>query len=142
MHVEQGAIRDELKPIDRRLKDLDENIKQSGYIKEFSAVNREYQKQKSKDQERFFETHRRELTLYQAAERHIKGVLNGRTKIPLPARKAEREELTAKRNRLNQRFYALKGEISEVEKIQRNVYDILREETKEAQRTRKQDIEH
>ncbi|MDR0459536.1 MAG: hypothetical protein LBG68_03600 [Coriobacteriales bacterium] len=35
MHVEQGAIRDELKPIDRRLKTLDENIKQSGYIKEF-----------------------------------------------------------------------------------------------------------
>jgi len=79
--------------------------------------------------------------LYQAAERHIKGVLNGRDKIPLLAWKAEREELTAKRNRLNQRFYALKGEISEVEKIQRNVYDILREETREAQRTRARDVD-
>ena len=104
MHVEQGAIHDELKPIDRRLKTLNENIKQSGYIKEFSKINRLYQQQKPKDQPAFFETHRRELTLYQAAERHIKGVLNGREKIPLPAWKAEREELTAKRNRLNQRF--------------------------------------
>jgi cell division protein FtsB len=82
-----------------------------------------------------------ELTLYQAVERHIKGVLNGRTKIPLPAWKAEREELTAKRNRLNQRIYALKDEVKEVDKIHRNVYDILREETREAQRTRAQDVD-
>jgi len=141
MHTEQSAILDELKPIDRRLKTLDEHIKQSGYIKEFSAINKQYQQQKPKDQPAFFEKHRRELTLYQAAERHIKGVLNGRDKILLPAWKAEREKLTADRNRLNQRYVTLKGEVKEVEKIHRNVYDILREETREAQRTRARDID-
>ena len=67
---------------------------------------------------------------------------NNRHMIPLPAWKAEREELTAKRNRLNQRFYTLKDEVKEVEKIHTNVYDILREETREAQRTRARDMEH
>ena len=124
------------------MKTLDEHIRQSGYIKEFSAVNKKYQQQKPKNQERFFETHRRELTLYQAAERHIKGALNGRDKIPLAAWKTEREKLTADKKRLDNRYVALKGEVKEVEKIHTNVYNILREETREAQRTRARDMEH
>jgi cell division protein FtsB len=60
----------------------------------------------------------------------------------LPTWKAEHEKLTAERNRLNQRYHALKDEVKEVEKIHRNVYDILREETREAQRTRTQGMEH
>ena len=71
-----------------------------------------------------------------------KGALNGREKIPLPAWKAEREKLTADKKRLDNRYIALKGEVKEVEKIHRNVYDILREETREAQRTRARDMEH
>ena len=46
MHTEQSAIRDELKPIERRLTDLDKNIK---------GVYRQYKQQKPKDQEAFFE---------------------------------------------------------------------------------------
>ena len=46
------------------------------------------------------------------------------------------------KKRLDNRYITLKGEVKEVEKIHRNVYDILREETREAQRTRTQGMEH
>jgi len=128
MHSKQSAIRDDLKPIERRLKTLDEHIKQAEYYREFMKINRLYKQQKPKDKESFYESHRRELTLYEAAERYIKGVLNGRDKIPLPTWKAEREKLTAERKRLNAEYISLKDEVGKVEKIARSVQDILSEE--------------
>lgn len=76
MHNRQSVIREELKPVERRLKTLDEHIKQAGYYREFTKINRLYKQQKLKDKEGFYESHRRELTLYEAAERYIKIVVD------------------------------------------------------------------
>jgi hypothetical protein len=141
MHTEQSAIRDELKPIERRLTDLDKHIKQAGIIKQYSGIYRQYKQQKPKDQEAFFEKNRAPLTLYEAAERHIKGVLNGRAEIPLKSWEKEQEQKTADKNKLNKRFNFLRDEVKEVEKIHRNVYDILREEQREQQPRRAQEID-
>jgi hypothetical protein len=46
MHNKQSAIREKLKPVERRLKDLDEHIKQAEYYKEFTKINRLYKQQK------------------------------------------------------------------------------------------------
>jgi len=67
--------------------------------------------------------------------------INGKDKIPLPTWKAEREQLTAERNKLNQQYQNLKTETAKVEKIRSNVYDIMRAETRKTQRTRAQDID-
>ena len=94
-------------------------------------------KEKPKDKDKFYESHRRELTLYEAAERYIKGVLNGREKIPLPTWKTERERLTAERKRLNTEYISLKEEVGKVEKIARSVQDILHDERRREQPTHK-----
>ena len=79
--------------------------------------------------------------MYEAAERYIKGVLNGREKIPLPTWKTERERLTAERKRLNAEYLFLKNEVGKVEKIARSVQDILHEERQPKQPSRTQGVE-
>ncbi len=126
MYSKQFDIRDKLKPIERRLKVLDEHIKQADiYLK--------YKGKKALPDS--------ESILFTAASNYLKGVMNGKTTLPLKAWKAEYTELTDKRKTLNQRYVALKDEVREVEQIRRNVYDIMREETRREQPTRKQDME-
>ncbi|MCL2427292.1 MAG: MobA/MobL family protein [Oscillospiraceae bacterium] len=128
MHNKQSDIREKLKPMERRLKTLDKHIEQAEYYREFTKINRLYNQQKPKDKEDFFESHRRELTLYQAAERYIKTHLNGRDKIPLASWEKERVNLTVERKSLNAEYLQLNDEVGKVEKISRSVQDILYEE--------------
>lgn len=82
-----------------------------------------------------------EITRYEATERYLKAVMNGKTGIPAKAWKAEQEKLTAERQQLSHRYDKLKNEIKEAEQIRRNVYSILREENRREQPTHKQDME-
>jgi hypothetical protein len=50
-------------------------------------------------------------------------------------------KLTAGKKMLNQRYLALKAEVKEAEKIRKSVYSILRQEQRERQTRRKQDME-
>jgi len=133
MHNKQSEIREKLKPMERRLKTLDEHIKQANLYQEHTPINRVYQQQKPKHKEDFFESNRAALTLYQAAERYIKANLNGRDKIPLVAWQKERAVLTAERKTLNAEYLTLKDEVGKVEKISRSVQDILYEERQREQ---------
>lgn len=60
---------------------------------------------------------------------------------PTKAWKTEYDKLTAERKTLNQRYLALKEEVKEAEKIRKSVYSILRQEQREQQPRRKQDME-
>ena len=104
-------------------------------------ANKEYKQKKPKKQDAFYESHRCELTLYESAEHYLKGVMNGKTALPIKAWKSEQAKLTAEKKALYQEYYSLKKEVQEVEKIRRDVYDIMREETRTTQRTRAQDME-
>ena len=72
----------------------------------------------------------------------LKGVMNGKTALPTKAWKAEYAKLTAERKTLNQRYLALKVEVKEAEQIRKSVYRILRQEQREQQPRRAQDVEH
>lgn len=133
MHNKQSEIREKLKPMERRLKTLDEHIKQANLYREHTPINRIYQQQKPKHKEDFFESNRTALTLYQAAERYIKANLTGRDKIPLVAWQKERAVLTAERKTLNAEYLTLKDEVGKVEKTSRSVQDILYEERQREQ---------
>jgi hypothetical protein len=137
MYNRQSIIGEKLKPMERRLKTLDEHIKQAGYYKEFSKINRLYKKQDPKDKEVFFEANRREMTLFQAAEHYLKSVLNGREQIPLVKWEKERIALIAERKILNAEYLSLKDEIGNVEKIVRSVQDMLHEERYREQPTQR-----
>ena len=50
-------------------------------------------------------------------------------------------KLTAERKTLNRRYLALKEEVKEAEQIRKSVYNILRQEQREQQPRRAQDME-
>ena len=139
MYGEQRSITEKLKPIDRRLKTLDEHISNAERYFQYRDIYRQYKQQRPKKQEAFYETHRMELTHYEAAVRYLNEVMNGKTGIPTKAWKAEQERLTAEREQLSRRYSTLKDEVKEVEQIRRNVYNILREESRRKQPEQKQD---
>ena len=141
MYGEQRSISEKLKPIDRRLKTLDEHISNAEKYMQYRSIYRQYKQQKPKKQEGFYEAHRMELTHYEAAARYLNGVMNGRTTLPTKAWKAERDKLNAERQQLSHRYDKLKNEVKEVEQIRRNVYSILRDESRSEQLTRQQDLD-
>lgn len=141
MYGEQRSITEKLKPIDRRLKTLDEHISNAEKYFQYRDIYKQYKQQKPKKQEAFYETHRMELAHYEAAERYLNEVMNGKTDIPTKAWKAEQKRLIAEREQLSRRYSTLKDEVKEVEQIRRNVYNILREENHREQPTRKQDLD-
>lgn len=141
MYSEQRSISEKLKPIERRLKALDEHISNAEKYFQYRNVYKQYKQQKPKKQEAFYESHRMELTHYEAAERYLNAVLNGKTSVPIKAWKTERDKLNAEKQQLSRRYYTLKDEVKEVEQIRRNVYSILREENGREQPTRKHDLE-
>ena len=67
--------------------------------------------------------------------------MNGKTTILTKTWKTEYAKLIAERKALNQRYLALKEEVKEAEKIRKSVYSILRQEQREQQPRRKQDME-
>ena len=141
MFGEQREISEKLKPIDRRLKTLDGHISNAEKYLKYRDVYRKYKQQKPKKQEAFYEAHRMELTHFEAAERYLNDVMNGRTGIPLKAWKAEQEKLTAERKQLSRRYAALKDEVKEAEQIRKGVHSILREENRKEQPAHKQDLD-
>jgi len=136
MYEKQFDIRDKLKPVERRLKALDEHIHQATMYMRHKAVYRQYQEQKRKKQEAFAEKHRAEISLFESADRYLKGVMNSRNTLPIRAWKAEHVKLAAERSKLNKDYVLLKDEVHEVEQIRRSVYVIMHEQTQRPQPTR------
>jgi hypothetical protein len=126
MFGKQQDIRDNLKPIDRRLKTLDKHIEQADiYLK--------YKGKKTLTEA--------EQILFTAAGNYLKGVMNGKTTLPTKAWKAERVKLIAERKTLDYDYYKLKDEIKEAEQIRKSVYSIVRQEERERQPRRAQDVD-
>ena len=72
---------------------------------------------------------------------YLKGVMNGKTTIPVKAWTTEYAKLTNQWKTLNQRYLELKEEVKEAEKIRKSVYSILRQEQREHAPQRAQDME-
>ena len=123
---EQMDIREKLKPIERRLPVLKKHIEQADIYLKYKG------KKALTDSEQ---------TLFTVANNHLKGVMNGKTTLPMKAWKKEYAELPAKRQMLNQRYVALKDEVKEAEQIRRSVYDLMREEMRRTQPAQKHDVE-
>ena len=83
--------------------------------------------------------------MFDNAEKYFKGVLQPHfdpKKLPPIAKwKAEIEKLTAERSGLNQQYNALKDEVKEAEQIRKSIYSIIRQEQREQQPHRAQDME-
>ena len=93
----------------------------------------------------YYETYRNEITIYENAERYLRDVLQNhfdpKKLPPITKWQTERESLTADLKRLNLEHKKLRDDTAKVEKIRKNVYDILRSESRETQRTRAQNVD-
>lgn len=73
IHSRWKALRDDVRTMENEKKDLQELLKLCDDYHEFKDIANEYYSLKSKSkQEQFFESHRREMTIYRAASRHLK----------------------------------------------------------------------
>jgi len=123
------GMRENFKKTERRLGTLKEHIEQAEYYLEFKDIHKKYRQMNPKYQKDFREVHHREISLYKSAERYLRDVMNGHTKLPLKAWKAEQAKLTAEKDSLYADYHRLKDEIQKVETIKRNVERLIREET-------------
>ena len=162
----QQDIRESLKPIDRRIKTLDEHIKHSGNYKAYHGKKVQYEKlyaqyttltkatgfaaerkaQKAlTSANEYYETYRTEIAMFENAEKYLKGVLqthfNPKKLPPIAKWKAEIEKLTAERKLLDRDYTTLKDEVKEAEQIRKSVYSIMREEQRKQQPRRTQGVE-
>ncbi len=133
MYGRQMDMAQKLKPVDRRLKTLDEHLRHAENYLQYRETSRQHKQQPPKKQEAFYEAHRMEMALFESAERYLRGVMNGRTTLPVKAWRDERDRLTAERQTLSREYAALKNEVKEVEKIRKGVDEIMREEQRRAQ---------
>ncbi len=152
-YARQVALGQWLNKIDRRMKMLDEHIKQAGIYKQYGGIKAKYDKlcaehktlekasgfgakrkaQKALDTaNEYYEAHRMELTLHNAAVRYLQEVQRGHDSLPHPSTwEAERAKLQTERKTLTQEYSILKDEVKQVEIIRRHVEDLVREESRE-----------
>ena len=123
---DQLDIQGKLKPIERRLDTLKKHIEQADLYMDCKG------KKKLTESEQI---------LFTAARNYLKGVMNGKTALPIKAWKLEYNKLLAERKTLNQRYVALKDEVKEAEQIRKSVYNILRREQREQAPHRVQETE-
>ena len=162
----QQDIRDKLKPIDRRLKTLDEHIKQSGAYKGNRKYKTQYEKlyaqyeaiekaggfgaeRKAKKAlaavNEYYETYRNEIASYENAEKYLWSVLqkhfDPKKSPPISMWQAEIAKLTAERKLIESDYYKLRDEVKDAEQIRKSVYNIMRAEQRETQPRRTRDID-
>jgi uncharacterized coiled-coil DUF342 family protein len=150
MNSELRGVRENLKKVNRRIDTLNEHIRHGENYKKYRGINAHYEKlyaqytalkktpgfmsehkaQKALDTANdYFEANRMELTLYNAAEKYLRGVLQERfDPKKLPPITKWREELSAKmaeKNALHREYSKIKDKTANAEKIQRSVRDIL-----------------
>jgi len=141
MHKKLNAVRDDLKRVEPKSKELTEHIKQAGRYREHSEIYKMYTRQKPKDKEQFYESFRMQLTLYEAAKRHLSKHLNSKGAIPLSSWEKELKELTSEKKKLYRDYEILKVQMAEVEKFKGLAEDVLREEVQRAQPVRSYSVE-
>jgi hypothetical protein len=145
-------VGDKLKPVERRLKTLDEHIRHSENFKACRPIKARYDKLYAEYQalekasglfaerkarnaldaaNEYYESNRMEITLYEAAERYLKDVLQARfdpKKLPpITKWKEERTAKTAEKGKLEQEYMRLKDEIREVEIVRKAAEQIARQ---------------
>lgn len=100
----------------------------------------EYQKLKPRKQAKFYEAHRTDLMMFDAAERYFKGNYIS-TNFSLKVWKQERANLPAELNKARHEYSMLKSQFSEVEAVHRTAENIVREiNLPQQKKTQKKDM--
>ena len=135
--ADQQSKHDALLATEKRLKTVNLLIRYTGQYLANKKIYSEYIKAKNKKQ--FRQEHESEILLYEAARKALNEISGGE-KIPtLKQLRAEKEELTAKKNEQYESYSFARAKYRELQTIQVNVQSILRD-TPEAMREHDQEL--
>jgi hypothetical protein len=126
MQNQLDDLRGSVKYIERRLGKLDEHIRQGGIYLKHRELYGQYQQLSPRKQPKFYEAHRAELMVFEAAKRYLGACLNGHA-LPLESWKKERAKLAAERGEFSRKYAVLKEQMLDVESVQWTAERIVRE---------------
>ena len=142
----QNKLAHELSPIRKKLEVVAERISRYETYKErtkphTTSISKEYNAQRPWKRKAFEDNNRLIINNYETSKSYIESILNSNKKIPIAAWQREYSELSAELRKLTGEYQSLKDEVSTVNKIRVNVYDILRKERQREQPRRSRDVE-
>jgi len=127
MFDESRQLAGDVKRIDKRLETLGSHIANYDIMQQYKAVALKLNSFKGKQYDAYVAKYKTEINAYRKAFDYFAGVVNGRTKIPIKAWRAEMKALGAERVVLGEKFYGLKDEIKVVENLRRSAEKLVRE---------------
>ena len=129
---QQRAISHELSPVRKKLAEVTERINQYATYKErkaeYDSYIKEYNAQKPWKRKSFEDDNRLLISNYEESKKYIGGLANSKNQIPILTWNKEYSDLSAQLQKLKGEYESLKAEVSCVDKIRVQVYDILRKE--------------
>jgi hypothetical protein len=127
MFDEARQLAGDVKNIDRRLETLGAHLAQYDIMQQHNVVALKLNSFKGKQYDAYVVKYKAEIDAYKNAFDYFVGVLNGRTKVPVKAWRAEMKTLGADRIVLGEKFYGLNDEIKVVENLRRSAEKLVRE---------------
>ena len=124
------SIKSSLQPKQKRIKELSELLDNYEKYKANKEVYQEYVSiLNPKKKDRFFESHRAEITLYQSAERFFDKHLSEK-KLKQKSWQSELDELSRSSSIERQKIYRFEDDIAVMDTIKRNVESLDKYENK------------
>ena len=125
VHDRYNDARQDLRFYDQRIKTLDENIKQGDNYIKYRDLYAEYKNLKPRKQPKFYEAHRADLMLFEAARRYFKEQYIS-TDFSLNEWKQGREKLPAERAKAYREYNVVQAQFSVVENARMDAKQIVR----------------
>ena len=140
------AIREGMKTAEKRMKELQKLIEYGRNYTEYKPIHDELKKLKNgwtNKRDKYEETHRAELTLWNAASRYLHANLPKGTKPPLPISEWEKEYATLSGQRTAEytKLKETRAEVAELHNIRKCVDIALKADQPEQTRAKRHDLE-
>lgn len=133
------SSRERIKKIEKQLKVIAEDISNIDNYRKNKPVADKLNSVVFK--EKYKREHESELIIFNAAEKYLAKRFKGKLP-PIKELRAEQKKLNDEKDRLYGEYYAAKAELAEIDKIVRNVWDIIGlDKEKTAQRSRENELE-
>ena len=141
VHDKASEIRNGMKPRETRIRQLQKLIEQAQNLRETQSIHDEYKQIRWKGkQEKFAETHRADLAVWDAANRYLRVNLPD-MKLTPKAWQAELAALTAENEAEYAKLKAQREEVAELQKVRRYVDVALKADAPQKAKTKHHDID-
>lgn len=127
LYDERIDVQDEIKKTEAQITATAQNLQQLQLYRDTKEVNQQYHKSKNKD--KFFREHERELHLYQIAKKNVQELLNENGKLPaISDVEKQLRALKDKKSDLMEQYKEIKKEITEIEKFKASIENLEKTE--------------